>query len=87
MPCKLTIDNADIFYPKIISEKFNYFFVNIGNNDEAKIPQPKASFSVYLNNRVNNSIFVCPVDDIEVLNMLNKLDKSKSSGPNSIPKN
>ena len=87
LPSKLTIDNIDIFDPKIISEKFNDFFVNIGNNVEAKIPQPKASFSVYLKNRVNNSIFVCPVDDIEVLNMLNKLDKSKSSGPNSIPTN
>ena len=71
MPSKLTIDNIDIFDPKIISEKFNDFFVNIGNNVEAKIPQPKASFSVYLKNRVNNSMFVCPVDDKEVLNMLN----------------
>ena len=32
-------------------------------------------------------MFVCPVDDNEVFNMLNKLDKSKSSGPNSIPTN
>ena len=32
-------------------------------------------------------MFVCPVDDNEVVNMLNKLDKSKSSGPNSIPTN
>ena len=70
LPSKLTIDNVYIFDPKIISEKFNDFFVNIGNNVEAKIPQPKA-FSVYLKNRVNNSMFVCPVDDNEVLNMLN----------------
>ena len=32
-------------------------------------------------------MFVCPVDDDDVFNMLNKLDKSKSSGPNSIPTN
>ena len=32
-------------------------------------------------------MFLCPVDDNEVFNMLNKLDKSKSSGPNSIPTN
>ena len=32
-------------------------------------------------------MFVCPVDDNEVFNLLNKLDKSKSSGPNSIPTN
>ena len=36
-PSKLTIDNADTFDPKIISEIFNDFFVNIGNKVEAKI--------------------------------------------------
>ena len=87
MPSKLTVDNIDIYDPKLISEKFNDFFVNIGNNVEAKIPLSKDSFLVYLNNRANNSMFVCPVDENEVFGMLNKLDKSKSSGPNSIPTN
>ena len=32
-------------------------------------------------------MFVCPVDENEVSGMLNKLDKSKSCGPNSIPTN
>ena len=32
-------------------------------------------------------MFVTTVDDTEVFNMLNKLDKSKSYGPNSIPTN
>ena len=41
MPSKLTVDNIDIYDPKLISEKFNEFFVNIGNNVEAKIPQSK----------------------------------------------
>ena len=87
MPSKLTVDNIDIYDPKLISEKFNDFFVNIGNNVEAKIPHSKDSFLVYLNNRANNSMFVCPVDENEVFGMLNKLDKSKSCGPNSIPTN
>ena len=86
-PSKLTIDSVDTFDPKIISEKFNDFFVNIGNKVEAKIPNSKSSFLNFLKNRASNSMFVTPVDDIEVLNMLNKLDKSKSSGPNSIPTN
>ena len=86
-PSKLTIDNADTFDPKIISEKFNEFFVNIGNKVEAKIPKPKASFLTYLKNRASNSMFVTPVDDMEVFDMLKKLDKSKSSGPNSRPTN
>ena len=72
-PSKLTVDDVDIFDPKIISEKFNDFFVNIGNKVEAKIPQPKSSFMTYLKNRVGNSMFITPVDDIEVFNMLEKL--------------
>ena len=60
---------------KIVSEKFNDFFVNIGNKVEAKIPQPKSSFMTYLKNRVGNSMFITPVDDIEVFNMLKKLIK------------
>ena len=86
-PSKLTIDEVDIYDPKIISEKFNDFFVNIGNKVEAKIPKPKSSFLTYLNNRVSNSMFIRPIDDDEVFDMLKKLDKSKSSGPNSIPTN
>ena len=78
-PSKLTIDNVDIFDPKIISEKFNDFFVNIGNKVEAKIPKSKSSFLNFLKNRASNSMFVTPVDETEVFNMLNKLDKSKSS--------
>ena len=63
MPSKLTVDNIDIYDPKLISEKFNDFFVNIGNNVEAKIPHSKESFLVYLKNWANNSMFVCPVDE------------------------
>ena len=74
-PSKLTVDDVNIFDPKIISEKFNDFFVNIGNKVEAKIPQPKSSFMTYLKNRVGNSMFITPVDDIEVFNMLKKLIK------------
>ena len=85
MPSKLTVDNIDIYDPKLISEKFNDFFVNIGNNVEAKIPQTKDSFLDYFKIYAKNSIFVCPVDENEVFGMLNKLDKSKSCGPNSIP--
>ena len=85
MPNKLTVGNSEIFDSKTISEKFNDFFVNIGNNVESKIPQSSKTFREYLKNPVASSIFISPVSDDEVLGMLNKLDKTKSSGPNSIP--
>ena len=85
MPNKLTVGNSEIFDSKTISEKFNDFFVNIGNNVESKIPQSSKTFREYLKNPVASSMFISPVSDDEVLGMLNKLDKTKSSGPNSIP--
>ena len=63
------------------------FYVNIGNMVEKKIPQAKAKFSDFLKNSVPNSIFLSPVDDIEISAMLSKIDSSKSCGPNSISSN
>ena len=49
--------------------------------------QAKAKFSDFLKNSVPNSIFLSPVDDIEISAMFSKIDSSKSCGPNSISSN
>ena len=70
-----------------MAEKFNEFYVNIGNMVNEKIPQAKSKFSDFLKNSVPNSIFIAPVDDKEISAMFSKIDSSKSCGPNSIPSN
>jgi len=70
-----------------MAQKFNEFYVNIGNMIDGKIPQAKSKFSDFLKTSVPNSIFLSPVDDMEISDMFSKIDGSKSCGPNSIPSN
>ena len=69
------------------SNALNDFFVNIGSNVEAKIPNVQKRFSDYLNRPNYNSIFLkkCNID--EITSIINKLEISKACGPYSIPTN
>ena len=87
LPTKLRVGNNNITDRKEMAQKFNEFYVNIGNMVEEKIPQAKSKFSDFLKNSVPNSIFLSPVDDKEVSDMFSKIDSSKSCGPNSISSN
>ena len=70
-----------------MAESLNDFFVNIGSSVESKIPQSKRSFSYYLRNANNKSIFLKPCTNIEVLFIISNMNSSKASGPNSISTN
>ena len=52
---------------------------------EEKIPTRKVYFTEYLINKNINSLFLNPVDELEVLEMVNGINVSKASGPNRIP--
>ena len=71
--------------PKIVANEFNAYFSNIADKVRAKIPETKASYKEYLSKRSRRSFFFRPTDKEEVINIINNLDQSKSSGPNSIP--
>ena len=62
-------------------------FTNIGNTVEDKIPRVETNFSSYLKTSTPNSIFLKPISDAEVVDMINGLNISKASGPFSIPTN
>ena len=70
-----------------MAQSLNAFFVGIGNMVEEKIPKGKKEFSEFLGDSSKNTIFMKPIDDDEVLNMISKLNPSKACGPNSIPCN
>ena len=69
---------------KFMTQKFNEFYVNIGNMVEEKMPKTNSKFSDFLSNPVPNSIFLSPLDDQEISDMFSKINTSKSCGPNSI---
>ena len=84
-PKSLNIDGNCITNEKIIAENFNNFFVEIGSNLASKIPKAKKPFNVYLKNKLVNSFVLNPVDESEVVKLVNNINKNKSLGPNSIP--
>ena len=71
--------------PSQMSNIFNDFYVNIANEITKTIPlTPKAPLD-YLTKRVSNSLFLAPVTQIEVEDIISILNPSKSVGPNSMP--
>ena len=85
LPSKIRDGTNFITDQKSMAQKFNEFYVNIGNMVEEKIPKTNSKFSDFLNNPVPNSIFLSPLDDQEISDMFSKINTSKSCGPNSIP--
>ena len=72
--------------PCKISNIFNDLFVNVAD-EITKTPKsltPKSPLD-YLYNRTSNSLFLAPVTYIEINDLINTLNPSKSVGPNSIP--
>ena len=70
--------------PSKISNIFNDFFVNIAHAITETIPETPKSPLDYLSNRTCNSLFLTPVTFIEVNDLINILNPSKSVGPNRI---
>ena len=70
------------------SEKANAlcdFYTNIGQSVENKIPISKKTFEEYLPTSNNTSILHRPCTHQELAKIINSLNASKASGPNSIP--
>ena len=72
-------------YPSKMSNIFNDFDVNVADDITKTIPLTPKSPLEYLSNRTGNSLFLTPVTLLEVNDLINILDPSKSVGPNSIP--
>ena len=58
----------------------NYFSHNLQDNIHSN-----SSFSDYLKNTCEQSLFLEPVDSQEIIFIINSIDNSKASGPHSIP--
>ena len=68
--------------PSRMSNIFNDYFVNVADNITTTIPKTLKSPLSYLSNRISNSLFLTPVTSIEVIDLINNLNPSKSIGPN-----
>ena len=71
--------------PSKMSNIFNDFYVNVADGITKTIPLTPKSPLDYLSDRICSSLFLTPVTSIEVNDLINILNPSKSVGPNSIP--
>jgi len=88
IPQKICINCEIIQNPKAISNAFNDYFVNVENALSNKISAAiDCTFTVtsLIVNIPRRSFFLRPIAELEVLNHINSLKSSKSSGTFGIP--
>ena len=70
-----------------MANAFNEFFTNVGPNLDKHIPKsqrPNRELH-YLGPRIPHTFLISPTNYDEIIDIINNLDDSKSSGPSSIP--
>ena len=83
-PNSFLINNQHVTNKETAANSFNAFFTNIGKETNNKIPSVDKHYSTYLRNSQQNSIFIEPVNELEVLKMVNKLKPKSSYGHDGI---
>ena len=83
LPNFITVKNREIFDKKKISETFNSYFVNIGPNLAASIPESKTSFQNYIHCN-GPCLSTISLTDLELKNAFASLKTNKSSGYDDI---
>ena len=78
-------NGKNITNQKEIANNFNSFFSSIGNKIQNEIFSQHKSYSDFLKNSSQNSIFLTPTDPSEVASLISSLNTKKATGPNSIP--
>ena len=83
LPNFITVKNREIFDKKEIAETFNSYFVNIGPNLAASIPESKTSFQNYIHYN-GPCLSTISLTDLELGNAFPSLKTNKISGYDDI---
>ena len=81
------LKNNVISEPTEIANSFNNYFLSIACELHGKMNQYGKDYTHYLKNSNEYSFFMNPTDQNEIINIINKLNINKSTGPHSIPNN
>ena len=81
----LQINNTTITDSKSIANLFNNHFTSIAKNIKQKIIASKSKYSYYLKIPCQQTFFLVPTNEQEVLKCIKILKRNKVSGPLSIP--
>ena len=83
-PTTINLANQNITDTQKITDVFNKYFANIGNNLASAIPKSNVSFESFFRNSPVNSFALFPTTKTKIENIIDNLNTSKSSGPYSI---
>ena len=67
-----------------MAHHFNEYFSSIADKLQSKIYHLGQDYSKYLINMNPHSFFIKPTNPIEIINVINKLNSNKASGPFSV---
>ena len=80
----IRVNNLDITNTSTITEEFNKYFCNIGEQLANNFPN-NTNFEDYLENKVENSFFLHFTIEQEIIREIDNLNAKKSSGYDDIP--
>ncbi len=83
-PPKITVDGVEITDITKIANEFNVFFCNIGYCLANNICQSNTTPLQYLPPKLDNSFYLFPVPESEIVDEISTLNESKATGPFSI---
>lgn len=70
--------------PAAIANAFSDYFANVGKNLAKTITTTKDNFKIYLPNPMPNSFYMSKIEMEEILEVLDNLKPSKTTGPDSL---
>ena len=76
----ININVQSIINPNQLAEHFNKYFTNIGPNLANQIPKCDSHYDEYLNNRNPHTIFVAPVTEHNLFQIVTNLPSKESAG-------
>ncbi len=80
----LIVNNIKITDPTEIANHFNFFFTSLGTSLLDQIPITNQSFMNYLPNRINDTIYIPPLDELSTFNTITSCFPKTSTDSNGI---
>ena len=81
---RLLVDGKNIMDDHQIAEAMNNFFCMVGKDLAEKLQKPRTSFGDYLKKLQSKRFTVAPFSEVLVTEIIERLNKHKSPGPDGI---
>ena len=83
-PSYIIQDGVTIEGDKEISDAFNDYFVSVGAKLASKLPPCNTAFESFLDGKCHNSLFLSPITQEEIIDILSNLPSGKATGCDSL---